>query len=410
MAEEMSGRLRILMLIPHLGVGGAQGAFMRLAGFLAREADVTIAVMHGDGKTEAPAGTPVLSLTDPHLRRGKIGRWWAMWRRVRALKDQHDVAISFLSGVNLLNALAGPRRKTIVSERGSKRYDIGMTRLQRALWTRILDPLTYWFAGVVIAASEGLAHEIVTSNRWAAKRVVAIEGTVKAAQLVDAADLEVEPEIAALAEFETIVTYGRLHVQKGYDFLLRVFAQVRAVRPRARLLLIGDGVEAVRLREIGASLGLRCGETGEDADVIFTGMRPDPIRYVRIARVFTLPSRYEGLPNALIEAIAAGVPVLVSDCPWGPRSILSEGKLDYGHLAPILPCKLTHGVLMPSPEAPDALSLWVEELSRILGSSQPRVDREERFRFALRYDIESTGPVWLELARQQALAAKGSIR
>ena len=410
MAETISKRLRILMLIPHLGVGGAQGAFLRLAAFMADEADVTIAVMHQGGNEEDVAGIPVLSLTDAHSPRGKVGRWWSMLRRVRALKREHDVAISFLSGVNLLNALAGPRHKTLVSERGSKRHDIGMTDFQRALWTRILDRLTYWRAARVVAASEGLAYEIISANRWAADHVVAIEGTVRARGLVEAADDQIESEFEALAEFETVVTFGRLHVQKGYDFLLEAFAQVRAVRPRARLLVIGDGPEAARLREIGATLGLRCGKAGDDTDVIFAGMQPEPLRYVRLGRVFVLPSRYEGLPNALIEALATGVPVLTSDCPWGPRSILSEGSLGYDQGEPTLPCKLAHGVLMPLPEAPNALSLWVQELNRALDTPQPRVDRDERFRLTLRYDIESTGPVWLAHAKQLAAIGRGESR
>ncbi len=397
------------MLIPHLGVGGAQGAFLRLAAFLEGEADVTIAVMHQGANAEDVAGIPVLSLTNAHGPRGKIGHWWGMVRRVRALKREHDVAISFLSGVNLLNALAGPRHKTIVSERGSKRHDIGMTGFQRALWTRILDRLTYWRAGRVVVASEGLAYEIISANRWAADHVVAIEGTVRARGLVEAADGQIESEFEALAEFETVVTFGRLHVQKGYDFLLEAFAQVRAIRPRARLLIIGDGPEAAGLYEKGTRLGLRCGKAGDDADVIFAGMQPEPLRYVRLGRVFVFPSRYEGLPNALIEALATGVPVLASDCPWGPRSILSEGSLGYGQEEPTLPCKLAHGVLMPLPEAPNALSLWVQELNRALETPRPRIDREERLRLTFRYDIESTGPVWLQHARQLAAMGRSTI-
>lgn len=402
MAEIISKRLRILMLIPHLGVGGAESSFLRLAEFLAGEANVTIAVMDQSGNTNVEAGIPMLSLTDTLAPGGKVARWWSMWRRVRVLKRDHDVAISFLSGSNLLNALAGPRHKTIVSERGSKRNDIGMTNLQRALWTRVLDRFIYWRAARVFAASEGLAYEIISGNRWAADRVAAIEGTVRAAQLVEGADRPLEPEIEALAEFETVVAFGRLHVSKGYDFLFEVFSQVRAIRPRARLLIIGDGPEAARLREIGATLGLCCGKAGDDAEVIFVGMQPEPLRYVRLGRLFVLPSRLEGLPNALIEALATGVPVLASDCPWGPRTILSEGSLAYGQGDPTLPCKLAHGVLMPLPEAPNALSIWVQEINRALETPQPRVDRDERLRLTSRYDIESTGPVWLQHARQLA--------
>lgn len=385
--------LRILMLIPHLGVGGAQGAFLRLSRFLATRAQVTVAVMQGD--VSEAAGLPVFSLDKGGG--SKVRRWWRMLRRLRSLKRQHDVTISFLSGMNLVNALTGQRSRTIISERGSKRHDIGMSRRQRMIWTRLLDPLTYFRSGRVVAASEGLAHEIVSANPWVAGKLISIEGTVKAAALVDAADLPVEPEIEELIEFETIVTFGRLHVQKGYEFLLHAFGRVLSSRPRARLLLIGDGPERDKLHDVAAELGLRVGTNASEADVIFAGIRLDPVRYARIGRVFAFPSLYEGLPNALLEAIAAGVPVLASDCPWGPRSILSGGSLGYTEEVS-LPMRLVHGVLMPVPDGPNALTVWADKLEQALERPMPRVSKQDRLRAIERYDIEQTGPKWLNLA------------
>jgi len=396
------------MLIPHLGFGGAEGAFLRLARHLATEADVTIAVMdqpYGEPYNSSTAWTdlPVLRLDDGIAAGGgligKARRWWGMLRRLGTLKQRHDVTISFLSGMNLLNALAGPRARTIVSERGSKRHDIGMNPRQRLIWTRLFDPLIYWRAGCVVAASEGLAHEIVNANPWAASRVLAIEGTVAAAALVDAADLPVEPELQALAECETVVVFGRLHVVKGYDVLLEAFATVRARRPFARLLLIGDGPEGSVLRSHAEELGLSVAPSGDVADVIMPGKRSDPLRYLQLGKVFVLPSRCEGLPNALIEALAAGLPVLASDCPWGPRSILSAGGLPYGGEAPTLPASLAHGVLMPLPDAPGAVQVWAAEIARALAAPRPpRPDRADRLAAIARYDIAQTGPRWLDLA------------
>ncbi|MDA9020160.1 glycosyltransferase [Flavimaricola sp.] len=343
------------------------------------------------------ADLPVLRLDEGGG--SKVRRWWEMLRRLRSLKRQHDLTISFLSGMNLLNALAGQRVRTVISERGSKRHDIGMSKRERLIWTHLLDPLTYWRAGKVVTASEGLAHEIVTANPWAAGKVISIEGTVKAAALVDAGDLPVEPEIEEMVEFETIVTFGRLHIQKGYEFLLHAFERVHNSRPNARLLLIGDGDERERLRDVAAELGIRVGTNASEADVIFTGVKTDPVRYARIGRVFAFPSLYEGLPNALIEAIAAGVPVLASDCPWGPRSILSGGSLGYDEEL-TLPTRLAHGILMPLPDDPKALKIWADELEQALEQSAPRTPKRDRLEAVKKYDIEQTGPRWLHLATE----------
>lgn len=405
----MKAQLRILMLIPQLGFGGAESAFLRLARNLASEADVTLAVMDQPYSeilvsNAATTDLPVIRLDGGLRRRGgvnsKARRWWSMLRRLRALKQQHDVTISFMSGMNLLNALAGSRAQTIVSERGSKRHDIGMTRCRRLIWTRLLDPLIYWRAGRVVAASEGLAYEIVTANPWAAGRVLAIEGTVEATALIDAAELPVEPELQALKNCETVVTFGRLHVQKGFDVLLSAFSRVRAERPLARLLLIGIGPEEARLRVLASDLGLRVDIAGAEADVILLGLRPNPLRYLQVGRLFVLPSRFEGLPNALIEALASGADILASDCPWGPRSILSAGSLSYNVTAPDLPLELTHGVLMPLPDSPNAVQVWADEISRALDAPlRPCPSRADSLAAIARYDIAQTGPRWLDLAR-----------
>lgn len=412
----MAGRLRILMLITELGFGGAEGAFLRLQRQLSTKADVTIAVMNRPYSEPASATDGWSDLSVQRLDEGiegghhlsaKVRRWWQMLRRIRLLKRDHDVTISFMSGMNLLNALAGPRSRTIVSERGSKRHDSGMSQRQRLIWTRFLGPLTYWRAGRVVAASEGLAHEIVTSNPWTASRVLAIEGTVDAATLVSAADQPIEPELQPLADCETVVAFGRLHIQKGYDVLLDAFARVRAARPSARLLLIGEGPEEAPLRAKAAELGLRVASTGATADIIMPGLRSDPLRYLRLGRVFAFPSRSEGLPNALIEALAAGAPVLASDCPWGPRTILSAGALSYVGAAPILPLALTHGVLMPLPDAPDAVEIWAREISHALDSPpSPRPDHTARLAAIARYDIGRTGQRWLQLAHEMTAKAR----
>jgi glycosyltransferase involved in cell wall biosynthesis len=322
-----------------------------------------------------------------------------MRRRLRELKDQHDVAISFLSGPNLLNAFAGRQTKTIVSERGSKRHDLGRSKWCRLLWTRFLDPMVYRYARWIVAASEGLAGEITSANRGVAERTIAIEGTVHAQHLLASAEAAADSAYENLAAFETIVAYGRFHVQKGFDFLLQVFALVRRQRPAARLLLIGDGSEDSRLRTLAENLHLRAGSAAEAAgvDVIFAGYQDTPVRFVRFGRVFVLPSRYEGLPNALIEALASGVPILAADCPWGPRSVLSgpNEHLDRGTLE--LPRHLAHGTLMPVPDQPGALETWCHEVLAVLARDPERRKGEECLAAISRFDIGVTGPEWLRI-------------
>lgn len=128
----MAAPLRILMLLPQLGYGGAESAFQRLADFLGSHAEVTIGLMSkGYGRSDYSSEHRTVSHRVVLLdESGKVGlglmskalRWRRMLKRLRKLKSEHDVTISFLSGPNLLNALAGMPQRTIVSERGSKLY------------------------------------------------------------------------------------------------------------------------------------------------------------------------------------------------------------------------------------------------------------------------------------------------
>jgi hypothetical protein len=218
---DRSPGLKILMLISQLGYGGAEGSFLRLAGYLAQYADVTIALMardYGAGSYSTAGARTELAVVILDGDRapagwslGKAARWWRMRRRLQSLKAEHDMAISFLSGPNLLNALAGPRNKTIVSERGSKLHDAGVSSWRRRIWTDLLDPLTYKRSRWIVSASEGLAGEIKAANPGIAARVIAIEGTIYARQLLDNAEAPMERAFEALATFETIVAYGRFH-------------------------------------------------------------------------------------------------------------------------------------------------------------------------------------------------------
>ncbi len=123
-----------------------------------------------------------------------------------------------------------------------------------------------------------------------------------------------------------VLAVGRLEFEKGYDILLEAFAKVRS-EVEARLVILGKGSLQEALRAHALRLGI-----SEQVDM--PGLDPNPYRYMRQARVFVLSSRYEGLPNVLIQALAAcGCPVVSTNCPSGPAEILDGGK--YGKLVPV---------------------------------------------------------------------------
>ena len=123
---------------------------------------------------------------------------------------------------------------------------------------------------------------------------------------------------AILPGAPALVTVGRLAPQKGHDVLLAALPRVRALYPGLHLTILGDGPERARLEAQRASLGLT------DA-VTFAGFAAEPLPAVRAADLFVLASRYEGFPNAALEALACGTPVVLTDCPGANRDIVLPG-------------------------------------------------------------------------------------
>ncbi len=117
-----------------------------------------------------------------------------------------------------------------------------------------------------------------------------------------------------------VVAHGRFAKQKGFDTLLRAFSRVKQVYAGTRLRLVGDGPERDALEGLATELGI-------ESSCEFTGFLSDPLAAIEEGDVYVLSSRWEGLPNSLLEAIGAGLPVVSTRCPTGPDEILLDGRV-----------------------------------------------------------------------------------
>jgi glycosyltransferase involved in cell wall biosynthesis len=113
-----------------------------------------------------------------------------------------------------------------------------------------------------------------------------------------------------------LVAAGRLVEQKGVDILLKALAEARPALPTADLTLVGEG-------PLEAELKAQCGRLGLNDAVRFAGFQSNPYPYLRHADLLVLASRYEGLPNVVLEALGLGTPVVAADCPGGVKELLA---------------------------------------------------------------------------------------
>jgi len=122
-----------------------------------------------------------------------------------------------------------------------------------------------------------------------------------------------------------IIGCGRLVPDKGFDALIRAFALLRA-KKQARLVILGEGDDQARLLKLARDKGIV-------QDVMFAGFVDNPLAYFSKCALLAHASRYEAFGFVLLEAMAAGIPVVATAAPGGIREILKDGL--YGTLVPM---------------------------------------------------------------------------
>jgi glycosyltransferase involved in cell wall biosynthesis len=230
-------------------------------------------------------------------------------RRIREIEP--DAVLSFLTQTNIATVLAtrGLDTHTVISERNDPRLQRQRFRVE------FLRRVCYRWADVVTANSKGALTplEAFVPNH----KLAFLPNPLAAASSSETADFTAP----------TVITVGRLVEQKGIDVLLAAWAKVAAALPDWRLALVGDGPLTGELKEQARKLGV--------ADSIdWVGHVPDPFPFLRGAKFFVMTSRFEGTPNALLEAMACGLPAVVADASPGPCELIGSGDDAAGVIVP----------------------------------------------------------------------------
>jgi GalNAc-alpha-(1->4)-GalNAc-alpha-(1->3)-diNAcBac-PP-undecaprenol alpha-1,4-N-acetyl-D-galactosaminyltransferase len=316
----VSGPRRLTFVINSLTGGGAERNVVRLASAMARRGDlVTLVTLHRHipDAYDVPTGVTRVHASPESVR---DVRWFdALRSRARAaalrrdlVATTPDVIVAFLENVNLqvLRAMHGAGIPVVVSERIDPRRHA--TRLPMRVARATLYPSA---ARVHLVSAELLDWATAQVPRW---RPVAIPNPV---------DIPKTALAPAAGQAEpTVMAMGRLSPQKGFDVLLAAFASAGRTRPAWRLVILGEGESRAALQAQAERLGIA-------PRVTWGGHVRDPFPMLAGADVFVLSSRYEGFPNALLEAMAMGRAVISTACPTGPREIIREGR--DGFLVPV---------------------------------------------------------------------------
>lgn len=232
--------------------------------------------------------------------------------------------------LNILAVLARRLAKVpvrlVISERSH--FSVDVPKLKRRA-RRLIPAMrrAYLQADKIIAVSHGVAEDLVQTLGISSQAIEVVYNPVVSSDWEQRLSELIDHPWFGAQEIPVVIAVGRLARQKDYPTLLRAFAKLRASRP-VRLAILGSGNAKVKTRLEALAKDLNVADW-----VAFLGFQPNPLPYIARANLLVLSSRWEGLPNVLIEALACGTPVVSTDCPSGPAEILENGR--YGRLVPV---------------------------------------------------------------------------
>ncbi|WP_281273439.1 glycosyltransferase [Salinisphaera orenii] len=325
--------------MPSLNGGGAERVMSILAcGFAARGLTVDLVLVNATGPYLANIPSTV-RIVDLKSRR-VLSSLPSLVRYLR--RERPSALLATLSHANIvaLCAVAMSRVPVRTVIRQPNMLNLGVGRKEafkaRAIaWVlKHVAPL----ADVVVALNKTMADELLDVTSLKSERVRIINNPVPIERILAEANEPMEDSWFASDQPPVILGVGRLTYQKGFASLIDAFALVRRQQP-ARLVILGEG-------ELRQELEARINEHGLKDDVALPGFESNPYKYMRRAAVFVLPSRWEGFPNAIVEAMACGLKVVAADCPGGVGEILDNGR--WGGLVPVGDSRALAGAIADS--------------------------------------------------------------
>lgn len=340
----------MLFVLGTMGVGGTERQVIEILRHLNRERfEPSLYLIYREGELleQVPQDVPIFSYWDRHAypRVNYPGRILGSQARDirRTIREQEiDVVYDRTSNVTLIASLAirRTRARRVSVAVADPRKEIAANHARFGFAKRYLLGRAYETADRVVAVSEGVRTGLLEFFRLPAERVTTCHNLFDVPRLDELAAAE---SPAFEADRFHVASVGRLQREKGQLYLVEAIDELvnRRGLEQVLLWLVGSGPDEAALRSRVAELKL-------DQHVRFEGFQPNPMPYLRQADLFCLPSLFEGMPNALVEAMIAGTPVVSSDCPSGPREILRDGEL---------------GCLVP-PADPQALADAIEDASK----------------------------------------------
>jgi glycosyltransferase involved in cell wall biosynthesis len=309
----MDQRHKVLMLIPHLGGGGAERVTALLSRGLSRkkyELHMGLITESVAERDVVPSWVRIHTLGAPRVRAAAL----RIVLLVRTL--QPDLILSGMAHLNFMVLLLRPffpaKTRVVVRQNATVSDELQSGRVPP--YSGLLYRLLYSRADRIVCQSNAMAADLAAQSQLDETHVTVLANPV---------DEDAIRSVRANGENHWhghgphLLAVGRLSFEKGFDLLLEALASLRVKFPDAQLTILGKGPELVPLTILRDNLHLQ-------DSVRFGGYVSHPERFFSGATLFVLPSRQEGLPNAMLEAAAGGLPIVALPACQGVSNLLED--------------------------------------------------------------------------------------
>lgn len=311
---------KIGLLISTLNSGGAERVVSRLTKILAEEYEIFLILFEDTYINYEYEGKLInldIKSSDSLIKQLLLPFFRA--RKMKKIKKKFklDLVISFLDSPNIVNILSKTREcKTIVSVRNY----IAKEQKQNIRTKIIGNSIKFLYnkADKIIAVSQLIKKSLIDDYKIKEEKIEVIYNPYNLKEIEQLTKEKIEKQYMNFMDSEKIfISVGRQMHQKGFWHLIKAFKIVNEKYKDAKLIIIGKDYQNGKVDRIIKEMKLK-------DNVLLTGYNSNPFKFIGKCYAYVLTSIFEGFPNALVEAMCCGVPVISVDCKSGPREILDS--------------------------------------------------------------------------------------
>lgn len=331
----MKKRGSVMLLVPTMAYGGSQRAACSISRLIEDACELYLVTFNGKGCTFTYGGSFVdLKLPSAKNRISKIVRYIQRIIALRRIVNrcQIDMIISFTGVANqYVSRILGNKCSGFISSRG---YE-DMLKNEALIVKQVKR------CNGVIFNSEDSRQYFIRRHPELTAKCISIPNCFDIEQLRRDSQTDVDDAYRDFCKGNrVIVAVGRLCKVKGFATLIKAFLLLRNRMQNVKLAIIGDGEDMLLLSQLA----------DKSPDIMLTGAKDNPMPYLKMADVFVLPSRHEGFPNVVVEAMSVGLPVICTNCRSGPNEILNKAYEANRRISRVTLCD--YGILVPAFDEP----------------------------------------------------------